>query len=419
MSLPIPFSIGKPVNFQALNFRATAVCLAVAATCLLTLSACKDNAAAPPEPTEAILQGDQLMFPQGHPQLRLIKLAKAVPTEAVDLPMSAKLSWDEARTQRIYPAFAGRVERISADLGQKVSAGAVLAEIASPDFGQAQADAARAHADATLARKQLNRQKELLDAGLVARRDFEQNESDAARAEAELARAEARVKLYGGNANVNQRLSLRASVSGVVVDRNINPGQELRPDQSGPGVPPVFVISDPTRLWVLLDEREADAGVLHVGARFSLELPAWPGRRFEGRVTALADTIDPGSRTIKVRGEIDNHDRLLKAEMLATAHVQRSLGGGVTVPAQAIVLRGERHWVYVQTQANAFAAREVKLSYNGPHVAVVAQGLKAGDMVVSENALLLASQFRMAQDEAKPEAAPPTSAGSATEAKRP
>jgi len=403
------------VNQHSQKLSLSLLGLALAAAFSLGLSGCKDSVSAPPEAAEAILQGDQLMFPQGHPQLRLLKLSRAVNTEAVDLPMSAKLSWNEERTQRFYPAFAGRVERISADLGQGVKAGSVLAEIASPDFGQAQADTAKAHADASLAHKQLSRQRELLDAGIIARRDFEQTESDASRADAELARAEARVRLYGGSGTVNQRLSLRAGIGGTIVERNINPGQELRPEQSGPGVPALFVISDPSKLWVQIDEREVDAGALKVGSKFSLELPAWPGRRFEGRVSALADTIDPGSRTIKVRGEIDNSERLLKAEMLATAHVQRDLGAGVTVPAQAIVLHGEKHWVYVQTKPDVFVAREVKLSFNGPHEAVIAEGLKAGEQVVSENALLLARQFRMAQDEAKP-AAPAGSAAKASEA---
>ncbi|MGS0759241.1 efflux RND transporter periplasmic adaptor subunit, partial [Roseateles sp. GG27B] len=72
---------------------------------------------------------------------------------------------NEALTQRIYASFAGRVERIDADLGQTLKAGAVLAQLASPDFGQAQADAARAQADQSQAAKQLLRQRELLAAG--------------------------------------------------------------------------------------------------------------------------------------------------------------------------------------------------------------------------------------------------------------
>ena len=375
------------------------------------LPACTKTQSEPLVQAEPVLTGRQLQFPAEHPQLKLLKLTAAAPGQSADLALTAKLVWNEALTQRIYAPFAGRVERIDADLGQTLKAGTVLAQLASPDFGQAQADAARAQADQSQAAKQLLRQRELLAAGIVARRDFEQAEADAARTEAELARAQGRVRLYGGMSGsnsggpVNQLLSLRTRLAGVVVERNLNPGQELRPDQSGPGVPPLFVISDPSSLWVQIDARESEVGTLQPGAVFELELPAWPGRRFEGRITALADAIDPSTRTIKVRGVIANPERLLKSEMLATAHVQRSLGSGVVVPTSAVILEGEKKWIYVSPKPGVFEPREIKLSVMGSHESVVALGLEAGEQVVSENALLLARQFRMALDEAKPSAA--------------
>ena len=364
------------------------------------LSACKNSQTEAPEAAQPILQGKQLQFPAGHPQLPLLKLSAAAPVQSIDTVLTAKLVWNESRTQRIYPAFSGRVERIDADLGQGVGAGATLALLASPDFGQAQADAARALADQTQSAKQLLRQRDLLAAGIIARRDFEQAEGDAARADAELARAQGRVRLYGGapGGGVNQQISLRAGMAGVVVERNINPGQELRTDQSGA---PLFVITDPASLWVQIDAREDEVAALRPGVSFALELPAWPGRRFEGRISALADAIDPVSRTIKLRGVIANPERLLKSEMLATAHVMRKLGAGVMVPAAAVILTGEKQWVYVSPKPGLFEAREVKLSVQGPREAVVSEGLAMGEQVVSENGLLLARRFLATQSEAK------------------
>ena len=93
------------VNLISQKLSLSLLGLALAAAFSLGLSGCKDSVSAPPEVAEAILQGDQLMFPQGHPQLRLLKLSKAVSTEAVDLPMSAKLSWNE----EAHPAFVSRL----------------------------------------------------------------------------------------------------------------------------------------------------------------------------------------------------------------------------------------------------------------------------------------------------------------------
>lgn len=370
---------------------------------LLALLAGCDNAPAPtPVAPAPILQGKQLRFAPGHPQLALLGIVTAAPGKAITVELPAKLVWNEEHTQRIYPAFAGRVMAIKADVGQLVKPGSLLAQLASPDYGVAQADTAKAGADTRLTQKTLQRQRELFEAGIIARKDLDVAEADAARSQAESQRAEARTRLYGGGASVNQQLALLSSISGIVVERNLNPGQEVRPDQSGPGVPALFVITDPGSLWVQIDARESEIGTLRPGAVFELVIPTLPGQRFEGRVTAAADYIDAATRTIKVRGVVANPDRVLKAEMLATARIERMLGPGVVVPSQAVSLLGAKHTVLVQVQPGVFESREVQLSYQGPRETVVSGGLEVGEQVVSENMLLLARAFRNAQDEAKP-----------------
>ena len=369
------------------------------------LAGCTETVAPPPEPPAPILQGSQLRFAPGHPQLALLGIATATPSKSVIVELPARLVWNEERTQRIYPPFAGRVMAIKADVGQPVKIGTVLAQLASPDFGIAQADTAKAMADVRLTQKSLRRQRELFEAGIVARKDLEQAEAEAARSQAETQRADARTRLYGGaGGSVNQQLALVAGLNGVVVERNLNPGQELRPDQSGMGVPALFVVTDPTSLWVQIDARESEVGTLRPGAGFELVIPALPGQKFEGRVITAADFIDPATRTIKVRGVVANPDRMLKAEMLATARIERMLGGGVVIPAQAVSLRRATHSVLVQVQPGVFETREVTLSYQGPREAVVSRGLEVGEQVVSENMLLLERTFRNTQNEALPAA---------------
>ncbi|MFT4991376.1 MAG: cobalt-zinc-cadmium efflux system membrane fusion protein [Polaromonas sp.] len=371
---------------------------------LLVLAGCQEAVEPPAKAPPPILQGEQLRFAPNHPQLALISLVSATTAQAITVDLPARMVWNEERTQRIYPAFAGRVSAIQADVGQAVNAGSVLAQLASPDFGMAQADTAKARADARLSGNALQRQRELFDAGIVPRKDLDQAEADASRALAEVQRADARTRMYGGHeaGSVNQALALSASVKGVVVERNLNPGQEVRPDQSGVGVPPLFVVTDPTTLWVQIDARESEVATLRLGAPFELIVPTLPGQKFEGRVTAAADYIDPITRSIKVRGLVANPARLLKAEMLATARIQRNIGPGVLVPSRSVALQGAKNTVLVQVQPGVFEAREVQLSYQGPHGSVVSSGIAAGELVVSDNMLLLAREFRNAKNEAQP-----------------
>ena len=387
----------------------------VAAIC--GLSACTEAPAPTPDVIAPILQGRQLRFAPDNPQLALLGVAPASASKTITIELPARLVWNEERTQRIYPAFAGRVTAIKADVGQAVQPGRVLAQLASPDFGIAQADTAKAQSDVRLMHKALQRQRELFDAGIIARKDLDQAEADEARAQAESQRANARTRLYGGSVGaVNQQLALQSGINGVVVERNLNPGQELRPDQSGPGMPALFVLTDPTSLWVQIDARELDAGTLRPGSVFELVIPSLPGQKFEGRVLASADYIDPATRTIKVRGVVANPQRMLKAEMLATARIERVMGPGVMIPAQAVSLQGTTHTVMVQIQPGVFESREVTLSYQGPREAVVASGLEVGEKVVSDNTLLLSTLFRSAQEEARPTDA--IKAGTAPQAAR-
>ena len=350
-----------------------------------------------------IIQGEQLRFPAGHPQLTLLTTATAIAANSVAIDLPARLVWNEEKTERIYPAFAGRVVKLNADVGQTVRAGQVLATLASPEFGAAQADTAKAQADARFSERAFQRQTELFEAGIVSRKEYEQAQADAQRANAEVARAQARTQLYGGGNAVNQQLGLSATVSGVVVERNLSAGQELRPEQGGPGYLPLFVVTDPRSLWVQIDAREADVASLQPGTPISLTLPNFPGQSFAAKITATGDFIDSNSRTVKVRGVIDNNQRILKAEMLGSAKFERALEKGVLVPSRAVQLRGSQYWTYVQKEPGVFEGRKISIGYEGLDKVLVTNGVKDGELVVSDNGLLLAREFRNAQDSAKPQ----------------
>jgi cobalt-zinc-cadmium efflux system membrane fusion protein len=373
-----------------------ALAIAVLAYALLNPS----PPAKPPTTPDPIVQGEQLRFPAGHPQIALLGTVAAKTAESITIELPARLVWNEERTQRIYPAFAGRVLSLNADVGQSVNAGQVLATLASPEFGAAQADTAKALADAQVSDRALARHQTLFASDVISRKELDSTEADALRARAELARAQARTRMYGSAQNVNQQLGLAATVKGVVVERNLSAGQEVRPDQGGPSNPALFVVSDPSVLWVQIDAREADIASLTPGTPISLALPNYPDQSFEAKIAATGDFIDSNTRAIKVRAVIDNTKRMLKAEMLGTARIQRKLSAGVLVPSSAVQLRGNEHWAYVQTEVGVYEPRRVKLGYEGIHEVLVVQGIQAGDMVVKDNGLLLAREFRIAKENA-------------------
>ena len=343
-----------------------------------------------PEVARARLEGNKVVFPPGAPQLQTIKSEAAQAGKPATLRISGRLVWDEGRTVRVFPPFAGRVVRILANPGDAVKPGQPLAVLASPEFGQTQADARRAASDFALAEKNLARLRELHANGVAPRKDVQTAEADHARAEAELQRARGKISLYGGNeAAVDQSFTLKSPIAGTVVERNINPGQELRSDLVLANAPAMFVITDPARLWVQLDASERDLAHLKRGQTLQLHSPSYPGLAFAATVDVVSDFIDPLTRVIKVRGSVDNRERKLKGEMFVTAELDIGVKPGVQVPAKSVFLAGDKYYAFTEDALGSFTRVEVKTdgSANGS-IGVIA-GLAPGQKVVVEGSLLL------------------------------
>ena len=158
--------------------------------------------------------------------------------------------------------------------------------------------------------------------------------------------------------------------------------------------------SDAPAHWVLIDASESEVVTLPPGTPFRLEIASLPGQSFEGRVVVPADSVDTAGHTIRARGLVPDADRRLQPGMAATARFGHTLGAGVVVPASALILRNRDSAVLVQVQPGVFEIRTVHVGFTGPSAVVVSGGLEAGERVVSENALLLWRELRLAQETA-------------------
>jgi cobalt-zinc-cadmium efflux system membrane fusion protein len=372
--------------------RAAVSSLALALAALV--SAC-GNGDAKSDVARPRLEDGRVVFPKDSLQLGSFATEPVKESAPQQLRLSGRLVWDENRTVRLFPAFAGRVIHILMKAGDRVKPGQTLAMLASPDFGQAQADARRAQSDFALAEKNLNRLRELYAAGVSSRKDLFTAEADYARAEAELARASGKIRLYGGGGeSVDQNFALASPIEGIVVERNINPGQELRPDLQLANSPAMFVITDPSRLWVQLDATESQLASLKRGQTVRLRSSAWPDESFEANVETISDFIDPASRTIKVRGSVVNRDKKLKGEMFVTGELLDVPRAGLQLPERALVLSGGSYYVFVEESPGRFAWSEVKIEGVRDGVAGVVSGVNLGQKVVVEGTLLLHRLYR-------------------------
>jgi cobalt-zinc-cadmium efflux system membrane fusion protein len=372
------------------------VCGLFAAICL---SGCHREAQAP-EPPAPRVDGDKVNFAADSPQLASLAIETAQPRKLAITNVTGRLYWDDDLTVRVFTPVAGRVTSIPGELGKPVSAGAPLAEIDSPDFGQAQADARTADGNLRLADKALSRAKELFDHGAAAQKDVESAEAADIAAAAERDRAQAKLALYGGGSTgVQEVYVLRSPVAGVVVDKNINPGQEVRSDQMLANAPnlfaPLFVVSNPTRLWLQLDVAESDLQALQPGQQLHVYSQAFPGRVFSGEVEVIGDSLDPATRTARVRGYVGNPDKLLKAEMYVRADVvvdpAETGRAAVEIPARSVFMRDNKHYVFVEQSPGQYLRQLVTVGAEQDGKVPIFEGVSAGQRVVTYGCLLLES----------------------------
>jgi cobalt-zinc-cadmium efflux system membrane fusion protein len=329
------------------------------------------------------------------PQLTNVTVLQAGTQKSGSVEVSGRLVWDEDATVRVFTPFAGIVRKMDVQVNDVAKKGQPLAEIQSADFEQALADGRKAASDFRKAERNLARAKDLAEHNAAPRKDLESAEADFASAEVEKNRTETRLAIYGATTTAtNQGFLLPSPLDGMVVEKNITPGQEVRPDQMLANLPqytaPLFTITDPSKLWIQIDVTEAELGCVQPGREFTFVSRALPDRVFTGKVDNVSTFIDPNSRTIKVRGSVDNSRRLLKAEMFVTVTLQEEERGTVaSVPSKAVYLRGEKHYVFVETAPGQFVRREVASGSEDDGQVPIFAGVQPGEKVVSEGCLIL------------------------------
>lgn len=338
-------------------------------------------------PQYTVEQHSIVVFAPNSPQIASLSSVPIEPRREMVLRFNGRLVWNEDRTVRVFAPFAGRVTEIAVRPGDRVKAGQKLAVLASPELGQAQAEARRAEQDFQMAQKNRARVEELFMAGVAPQKDLQAAQADLARTRAEKDRTLAKLRLYGKTDTVDQTLALRSPIEGVVVERNLNPGQEIRSDNQGDKA--LFVVSDPTELWFLLDVAEKDIPLVKAGTEISITTTALDNDKVTGIIRYVADVVDPQSRSVKVRGAIEQGDERLKAEMYVVAELKVPAPGGFLVPARAVYLRGEQQYVFVDQGSGRYARRAIRPGPLTDGYQVVLQGLAATDKVVLDGSLLL------------------------------
>lgn len=327
-----------------------------------------------------------------------------------DIATEGKISVDEYRATPVFSPYAGRVITIFARSGEQVRQGDKLFSLQANEMVQAQNDFLAALNVLNKSRSQLSyatnnekRLHDLYDSRVTtlkelqtAQNDLATAQNDAKTAEVGLEAVRNRLRILGlkdgdmtalqTKGAINPETTIYAPLSGTVIQRKIGPGQYINTG----GGDPSYVIGDLGRIWIVAQLRETDAAKVDLGERIRFRTLAYPNQTFESRINYIGASVDPATRRIVVRAEVDNSKGLLKPEMYASVHIinERETVSRA-VPRQAVIFEGDKARVWVLGAGNAVESRPVKTGFLDGNDIEITEGLSVGERVISKGALFI------------------------------
>jgi cobalt-zinc-cadmium efflux system membrane fusion protein len=305
------------------------------------------------------------------------------------LTLAGEISADPDQIASISSPAAGRIEEVKIKEGEAVKKGQVLVTLRVPEIGRVRSTYAATSAKASAARANAQRVTDLLGKGLASEQEALDAKAEAASLEVEAASLKDQLGAIGAGASGAFSIALRAPLAGVVVMRNAVIGQPVSPEQT------LGTIAALDEVWFLGRVFEKDLGRLQVGAAAEVRLNAYPNERFLGSVEYLGQQVDPNARAITARVRLKNRENLLRIGLFGSAQI--SLGASepgtarLVVPRSAITEIAGKPVVFVKEAADEFELHSVTLGQEAPGKVEVLEGLREGEVVVSDGVFTLKS----------------------------
>jgi membrane fusion protein, heavy metal efflux system len=308
------------------------------------------------------------------------------------LRLTGAVAYNGFHTIPVITQVSGPVNRIVVVPGQHVHQGEPMLYVASPDYSQLRTNYLKAKDAYALAQKAYARAKDLYDHKAIAEQTLEQAQSAEVQASGDLVAALAALKVLGikdpdelVQGPPSFEVPVKATIDGEVVEQDVAAGQVIQS-----GATQCFMISDTSNVWVLVNIYQKDLPYVKVGDPVSIQTDSYP-QTFHGRISYVAASLDPNTRTLQARIETSNPGEKLKKDMYVTATVNAgTMPNAIALPDAAILRDTENQpFVYAETSASQFGRRTVTLGESLNGQTEITSGLKPGDQVIGDGSLFL------------------------------
>jgi cobalt-zinc-cadmium efflux system membrane fusion protein len=305
------------------------------------------------------------------------------------------VTFDPEHVARIGTRLRGLVRNVKHFEGDVVKRGDLLAEIDSPELGEAQASVTMLRAQAEAARRNAERERDLAEHRLTTLKESEDANANKDTVRALLSAAQQKVDaLAGASRNATGRSigvhELVTPLSGTIVERHISKGQLVQADHTA------FVVANLDHLWVELAVFERNLTQIHEGDAVELKPMGNKGDPILGRVAHIGSVLDEDTRSASIRVEVENKHRRLRPGQAVDAIIHAkgaAIRGGLAVPIAAITYVDGRPTVFVSESPMAVVATEVVLGVSSGTEQQIESGILPGQKVVVAGTFELKSEL--------------------------
>ncbi|MBV6431215.1 MAG: Cobalt-zinc-cadmium resistance protein CzcB [Bryobacteraceae bacterium] len=309
------------------------------------------------------------------------------------LRVAGRVEADENRMARVSAPVTGRITMLNAVEGQNVHKGQVLAIIHSTQLADEQSSYLKARSQKRLAERAVGRAKLLLEAGVIGEAELQRREAEVAQAAVDLSSSRDQLRVLGMSEEALSKLEtspsissfsqVLASIEGTVLERKATIGQVMQAAEI------VCVLADLSNVWLVADVPEQAAGTVDIGKTVEAEIPALPGVTVRGKLTFVSATVNPETRTVRIRMDLKNPHRRFKPAMLATVMLSDNTERKQVVPDTAVVREDNQDHVFIQTGERSFLLRPVTLGAEFGKQCVLTEGVRPGEKIVLDGAFHL------------------------------
>lgn len=316
---------------------------------------------------------------------KMIKYTPAVFTQAEDVhKLSGKIEVDPSKMIKIYPLVGGVVERVYVELGDYVKRGQTLALVKSAEAAEIEKTLSTDSANVAVATKNLQVAEDMFKSGLLTEKDYIEAKFDLRKAKSEYDKSLELFNIY--NLQPNSKYVIKSPMDGYIVNKFINAGIQLRSDNQEF----IFQIGNLSNVWAIANIYETEIQKIAVNDPATIKVMAYPDREYKGKIDKIYNAIDPITKVLKARINIDNPDNVLKPEMYVNITLRRKLEEKVImIPSEAVVFDKNRNYVVVYHNPCNIEVREVKIYNIADTETYVSHGIEEGENVVYKNQLLV------------------------------